>query len=271
MKVLSFLYTCNIIYVGWFCGNLEIVRNGTVTDATLLPSVQGLPITREWIDGNDDFEIRSDTAKCIIVIEKEGVYNRLSEDGFYERYPCILVTGKGFPDLASRAMVHRLEQELHLPVYGLCDCNPFGLGVLQTYERGSARMGRDGGDRYSVALRWVGLKPSHLRDELQGQLPRNVFQRLTSVDERRLEKLLGEVHAFHNNHRDGEERLQELEIMQSNGYKVELEAMHWLGMDFMSDFLEQVLLDEEAQMERRQERQRREEEEASFDDSDSDL
>ena len=249
------------------------MRDGTVTDATVLPSVQGLPITREWIDGNDDFEIHSRNAKCILVIEKEGVYNRLSEDGFYDTFPCILVTAKGFPDLASRAMVHRLAQELDLPVYGVCDCNPFGLGVLQTYERGSARMGRDGGDRYSVALKWIGLKPSYLRDALQGQLPRNVYQQLTSVDERRLEKLLEETHPFHNNHElDGDERLQELEIMQSNGYKVELEAMHWLGMDFMGDFLEQVLLDEEAQMERRQERAaREEEEEASFDDSDSDL
>lgn len=131
-------------------------------------------------------------------------------------------------------------------------------------------MGRDGGHRYSVALRWVGLKPSHLREELEGQLPRDVYQRLTDVDERRLEKLLGEAHPFHNDHRDGEERLQELEIMQSNGYKVELEAMHWLGMDFMSDYLEQVLLDEEARLER-QERERLEQEEPSFDDSDSDL
>ena len=89
-----------------------------MTDGSNLPSVQGLPITREWIDGNDDFEIRSTNARCIVAIEKEGVYNRLSEDRFFEHYPCILVTGKGFPDLASRAMVHRLEQELDLPVYG---------------------------------------------------------------------------------------------------------------------------------------------------------
>jgi meiotic recombination protein SPO11 len=196
------------------------------------------------------------------VIEKEGVYNRLSEDRFFERYPSILVTAKGFPDLASRAMVHRLEQELNLPVYGLGDCNPFGLGVLHTYERGSARMGVDGGDRYSVGLRWIGLKPSYVQEELEGQLPRDVYQRLTDVDERRLEKLCDECHPFHNNHRDGEDRLEEVQLMQSNGYKVELEAMHWLGMDYMSDWLEELLLDEE---------ERREDEEAERLDDDSEM
>ncbi len=41
-----------------------------------------------------DFTIQSD-ASCIIVVEKEGIYSRLSEDRFFDRIPCILVTGKG--------------------------------------------------------------------------------------------------------------------------------------------------------------------------------
>jgi meiotic recombination protein SPO11 len=34
-------------------------------------------------------------AKCIVVIEKEGAYTRLSEDRVFDKIPCILVTGKG--------------------------------------------------------------------------------------------------------------------------------------------------------------------------------
>ena len=131
-------------------------------------------------------------------------------------------------------------------------------------------MGADGGDRYSVALRWIGLKPSYVQNELEGQLPRDVYQRLTEIDQHRLEKLCGETHLFHNNHRDGEERLEELELMQSNGYKVELEAMHWLGMDYMSEWLQDILLQEEEERLQEEEREVQEEEE-SFADSDSDL
>ena len=232
--------------LGWYCGSIEIIQNGTITDATTLSSVQGLPITREWIDvsecGNsnneDEFVIRSN-ARCILVIEKEGVYIRLSEDRFFERIPCILVTGKGFPDLATRALVHGLATRLRIPVCGLCDCNPFGLGVLHTYERGSVRMGVDGGDRYGVPIRWVGLQPSCVQAL---QLPKRVYQRLTDVDRRRLDKLSAECHPFHYNHMDGNVRIDELRLMQSTGYKVELEALNWLGVDYMTDWIETILV-----------------------------
>ena len=66
-------------------------------DGTALSSIQGLPITREWIDRNDetgrtadsDIEIRvtSKNAKFILVIEKEGVYTRLSEERLFDRFP----------------------------------------------------------------------------------------------------------------------------------------------------------------------------------------
>jgi meiotic recombination protein SPO11 len=240
--------------LGWYCGSIEIIRNGNITDATTLSSVQGLPITREWIDASEcrddeeEFSIRSN-ARCILVIEKEGVYIRLSEDRFFERFPCILVTGKGFPDLATRALVHRLAKKLNIPVCGLCDCNPFGFGVLHTYERGSVRMGVDGGNRYSVPIRWVGLQPSRVQ-ALQGQLPRSVYQRLTDVDKRRLDKLCDECHPFHHDHIDGDVRLDELQLMQSTGYKVELEALNWLGVDYMADWIEDILVNQDSLCER---------------------
>ena len=45
--------------------------------------------------------IRSD-AQFIILVEKEAAYMRLAEDRFYNQYPCIVITGKGQPDVATR-------------------------------------------------------------------------------------------------------------------------------------------------------------------------
>jgi meiotic recombination protein SPO11 len=36
------------------------------------------------------------------VIEKEGVFQRILEDEFFNTIPCIILTACGFPDLASR-------------------------------------------------------------------------------------------------------------------------------------------------------------------------
>ena len=269
---------------GWYCGCIQILRQGRVVlDGQALSSIQGAPVTQEWLkpsqrrdfavdcrvhpptvsasggndnasdtdndsddDDHDDENKAPRRAKCILVIEKEGVYNRLSEDRLYERYPCILVTGKGFPDLATRSLVHTLHHELDLPVYGIADCNPYGMLVLQTYQYGSLSRGVDGGSRYSVPIQWLGLRPSHVerleggrnpnnntnnsdsRRDKNATLPPAVYQKLTELDEKRLDQLLGEDHRFHNAGAN-DDRYDELEIMQANGYKVELEALNWLG------------------------------------------
>lgn len=92
------------IVPGWFCGCVEITRKGTLpsgkdisgsVDGTAISSMQGLPITREWIerddhgkaDGGIEIHVSSKNAKCILVIEKEGVYNRLSEERLFDRFP----------------------------------------------------------------------------------------------------------------------------------------------------------------------------------------
>lgn len=269
---------------GWFCGNIRIITNkqtNNVLDGTTLSSINGLPITREWIhhaafiDHNHEetncssgssagsssesqenrfqihpeanFEIQS-SAVAIIVIEKEGVYHRLSEDKFYNRIPTILITGKGFPDLATRAMVYCLWRTLNLPVYGLADCNPYGIGVLQTYFRGGRGNGIHNRDLYSVPLQWIGLRPSQLEagrtgKGIQFKLPKEVYQKLTVMDLRKLKGLEEQVEKGNNEFMGvGEVRAMEVKLMKENGWKVELECLHWLGMGFMSDWLEDVML-----------------------------
>jgi hypothetical protein len=43
-------------------------------------------------------------------------------------------------------------------------------------------------DRYHVPIQWLGLRPSHVA-ELKGELPREVYQHLTELDRRKIEKL----------------------------------------------------------------------------------
>ena len=43
---------------------------------------------------------------------------RLLEDGFHNRLNCVMVTGRGFPDLATRAFVSHLFVQFNLQVLG---------------------------------------------------------------------------------------------------------------------------------------------------------
>ena len=182
-----------------------------------------------------EIQLSSRDAKVILVIEKEGVYNRLSEERIFDRFPCILVTGKGFPDLATRALVKTFHAELGLPVVGVCDCNPYGVSVLALYHCASDRMGVDGNRRYSVPMRWLGLRPSEVA-RIKGGLPETVFQKLTELDNKRIASLLGAGDTFLT----GEEE-EELREMEDAGHKVELEALYWLGPDYMGNWIVEML------------------------------
>jgi meiotic recombination protein SPO11 len=131
--------------------------------------------------------------------------------------------------------VQSLHRELDLPVVGICDSNPFGISVLALYHCAGDRMGVDGNMKYSVPIRWIGLRPSTVAD-LEDQLPKEVFQKLTDRDYKRIDALLDETHSFLN-----EAREEEILTMKDAGYKVELEALYWLGPDYMGNWVVEQL------------------------------
>lgn len=258
---------------GWFCGDLQIVKRNqhcflppmeysaenphaqnTETETEILldarqmwQSVHGSIIGSEWLDYSScrtrNFEVQTQAAHCILVIEKEGIYRRLAQDRFFDKWPCILVTGKGFPDLATRAFVHTLHVTLGLPVWGLSDGNPFGVLILHTYSQGSTKRGLDGGDRYKVPIQWIGLRASQIK-ALPSTLPPAVFQPLTQLDVQRLSQTLlserGHGWVETEDEYINDARFEELEDLLEGGTKMELEALHWLGIEYLGEWLGKI-------------------------------
>jgi DNA topoisomerase VI subunit A len=69
---------------------------------------------------------------CIVVVESESFYHQLVQYEFWLNFNCILVTGKGIPEVATQACVYALHKGLHLPVHGLVDYNPY---VIQSTSK----------------------------------------------------------------------------------------------------------------------------------------
>jgi meiotic recombination protein SPO11 len=262
---------------GWWSGCLTILDKATnqvVAQGrdTHQSSSHGIAITGKPIEAwRHEYTLQAADAKCIVVIESEGVYSRLAEERFWiTRYPCILVTGKGFPDFATRTWVQYLQQQLDLPAYALCDCNPYGVSAMQTYtyfqknslmvhpasntrfhdHRGSGSQYhlREGqGYNYNVEshnnrpldLTWIGLRPSQLDDI---HLPSTVLQELTDMDHKRLGYLLNDEHRSYC-HLGTATRSELQRFADTHPHKVELEALHWKGMDYLCNWLHQQLLD----------------------------
>jgi len=101
-------------------------------------------------------------ARFVLVVEKEAVFARLTEEQFTRRYPSVLITGKGYPDLATRAFVSRVCRHAELPVYGLFDWNPSGVSLALCYKIGSATFCLEGSKYACPGLRWIGVRHRHI-------------------------------------------------------------------------------------------------------------
>ena len=72
------------------------------------------------------------------------------------------MTAKGQPDVATRMFLSRITSELHIPVLGLVDSDPYGLKILSVYMSGSKNMSYDSASLTTPDIKWLGLRPSDL-------------------------------------------------------------------------------------------------------------
>ncbi|XP_061937950.1 meiotic recombination protein W68 isoform X2 [Apis cerana] len=101
-------------------------------------------------------------ARLVLIVEKDAVFQKLLEDDCTSSLNCILVTGKGYPDVATRMLVKLLSEKLELPVYIIVDADPFGVDIMCVYRFGSAALSRERESLVCSNVRWLGIHPSEL-------------------------------------------------------------------------------------------------------------
>ena len=157
-------------------------------------------------------------AKAILIIEKDTVFQKLSADpaiGGSGHF--ILVTGKGVPDVATRCFLAAVHSALPaLPLLGLVDWNPSGVGILCLYKYGSRRMVESA--RYALpALQWLGVRSGFLRSAVDAA----AFQELTLRDRALLPGLKSQIQAD-----DLSSWIQELDAMEASASKADIEGVY---------------------------------------------
>ena len=78
------------------------------------------------------------------------------------QYPCVVLTAKGQPDVATRLFLRRLRNTLKIPVLALVDSDPYGLKILSVYMKGSMNMSYDSSNLTTPDIKWLGVRPSDL-------------------------------------------------------------------------------------------------------------
>ncbi|CAL1375229.1 unnamed protein product [Linum trigynum] len=172
----------------------------------------------------DKLIMRSD-ARYIIVVEKHAIFQRLTEDRIFNHIPSILITAKGYPDIATRFLLHRMSRAFpQLPIFALVDWNPAGLAILCTFKHGSVGMGLEA-YRYACNVRWLGVRG----DDLQ-LIPEESLVPLKPRD-LQIAKSLMSSEFLQEKHKE------ELAQMVESGRRAEIEALFYHGYDFLGKYI----------------------------------
>nr|ATL75374.1 meiotic recombination protein SPO11 [Diachasma muliebre] len=102
------------------------------------------------------------SASSIIVIEKDAVFQRLLEEDCTHKMNCILVTGKGYPDAATRKFVKMLIECLAIQAYILVDADPHGIDIMCVYKYGSSALSWENKKLACPTIKWIGIYPSEV-------------------------------------------------------------------------------------------------------------
>ena len=102
-------------------------------------------------------DIKRCSAKFVLLIEKDTQFSRLSEDKFWKKHNCILLTGNGQPPRGVRRLLYRLHNELKLPVYCLLDNDPWGYYIYSVIKQGSINLAFESGRMAIPDARLLGV------------------------------------------------------------------------------------------------------------------
>jgi len=166
------------------------------------------------------------TAKFVLVIEKDAVWQRLNQDKFPEKHNCLILTGKGQPARGCRRLINRLHKELKLPVYVLTDADAWGYYIYSVIKQGSINLSFLSDRLGTPEAKFIGLTT---RDVDKYKIPNNVTIKLNKGDVKRTNEMLKYVWFKPKEWQD------ELRHMLKAEHKLELEALSAKGIKFISE------------------------------------
>ncbi|KAM9785855.1 meiotic recombination protein SPO11 [Neosynchiropus ocellatus] len=167
------------------------------------------------------------SAKFVLIVEKDATFQRLLDDDFCTKlHPCIMITGKGVPDVNSRLMVRKLWDTLHIPTFALVDADPHGIEIMCIYKYGSVAMSFEAHSLTVPAVMWLGLLPSDLE---RLRVPSDVLIPLNTLEESKLNCLLQRPYVAKQ-----PDWQNEMRLMQRNKVKAEIQSLAAIAPDFLT-------------------------------------
>ncbi|XP_075213811.1 meiotic W68 [Lycorma delicatula] len=164
-------------------------------------------------------------ARFVLVVEKDATFQKLLDEKVLEKLgPCVLITGKGFPDINTRLMLRRIWEELKLPIFALVDGDPHGIEIMCVYRFGSLSMSQKSKLLAVPALQWIGVHPTDIKELCIPGIP------LTTADLQKAKALQKRPYVTSN-----PQILSQVNVMIDSNIKCEIEGFSHISSSYLSD------------------------------------
>ncbi len=209
---------------GTMVGNITIIDSGDEIDCRRMGS-GGYAIPS--IVEPDVIQFKDCEAEFILHVEKNTVWSRFNEDKFWKTHNCILTEGGGQPPRGVRRLLHRLHNELNLPVYCLLDCDPWGHYIYSVIKQGSISLAFES-ERLAIPdAKYLGLRA---RDYEEHDLSDDVQIDLNERDISRARQIMN--YPWFKDHRGWQREIKQL---LDNGFKMEVESLITKDISYVTE------------------------------------
>ncbi|MFX0053568.1 MAG: helix-hairpin-helix domain-containing protein [Promethearchaeota archaeon] len=175
----------------------------------------------------DQVEILESDAEFILLSEKDAAVMRLAEAKYWNRQPCIVLTGKGSGDIATRAFLRMLVKELEIPAFALVDSDPYGHYIYSVFLRGSKRLSYESPFIATPELKLLGVLS---RDLEEYNIPKSVRIPMEPTDIKRVRDMLNEPFVQAN-----KAWVKDLKLMLKLKEKAEIQAFASHSFEYLTD------------------------------------
>jgi DNA topoisomerase-6 subunit A len=112
----------------------------------------------------ENLELLESDAKFILAVETGGMYARLIENGFDEKYDAVLVHLKGQPSRSTRVLMKKMNEKFGLPVAVFTDADPWSYRIFSSIAYGAIKTAHLSEYLAIPSSKFIGVQPSDIVD-----------------------------------------------------------------------------------------------------------
>ena len=171
----------------------------------------------------EKIQLKEHDVKFLMAIETGGMFDRLVENGFDEKYNCGLIHLKGQPARSTRRIIKRMNEEWDLPVVVFLDGDPWSFRIFASIAYGAIKTAHISEYLATPSASYLGITSD---DILAYDLPADD---LSSKDIEALKAELSDPRFADGWWQD------QINMMLEIGKKAEQQSLAKYGLDFVTD------------------------------------